>query len=75
MIYACQDVDFDRQAGLRSIPVRLGVAGALRLAAACHFATIVLLACLPLVYPPLGAIKRSLSRNWLITERAAMNRA
>ena len=56
MIYACQDVDFDRQAGLRSIPVRLGVAGALRLAAACHLATIVLLACLPLAYPPLGGI-------------------
>ena len=38
------------------MPVRLGVAGALRLAAACHLATIVLLACLPLVYPPLGWI-------------------
>jgi 4-hydroxybenzoate polyprenyltransferase len=54
VIYACQDADFDREAGLHSIPVRLGVAGALRLAAACHFATIVLLACLPLVYPPFG---------------------
>ena len=30
------------QAGLHSVPVRLGVAGALRLAAACHLATIVL---------------------------------
>lgn len=56
VIYACQDVDFDRQARLCSIPVRLGVAGALRLAAACHFATIALLACLPLVYPPFGWI-------------------
>jgi 4-hydroxybenzoate polyprenyltransferase len=56
VIYACQDFAHDSQAGLHSIPVRLGVAGALRLAAACHFATIVLLACLPLAYPPLGAI-------------------
>jgi 4-hydroxybenzoate polyprenyltransferase len=56
VIYACQDFAHDSQAGLHSIPVRLGVAGALRLAAACHFATIVLLACLPLTYPPLGGI-------------------
>ena len=56
VIYACQDFAHDSQAGLHSIPVRLGVAGALRLAAACHFATIVLLACLPLAYPPLGGI-------------------
>ena len=54
IIYACQDYDVDRQAGLHSVPVRLGIAGALRLAAACHAATIVLLACLPLVYPLLG---------------------
>ncbi|MCA9236686.1 MAG: putative 4-hydroxybenzoate polyprenyltransferase [Planctomycetales bacterium] len=54
MIYACQDVDFDRTAKLHSVPVRLGVAGALRLAAGCHFATIVALAALPLVYPPFG---------------------
>jgi 4-hydroxybenzoate polyprenyltransferase len=56
IIYACQDFEYDRGAGLRSVPVRLGVAGALRLAAACHFVTIVLLAVLPLVYPPLGWI-------------------
>ena len=54
IIYACQDFAYDRQARLHSVPVRLGVAGALRLAAACHFATIVLLTCLPLAYPPLG---------------------
>ena len=46
IIYACQDVDFDRQAKLRSIPVRLGVVGALRLAAACHAGMIVALAAL-----------------------------
>lgn len=36
IIYACQDAAFDRDAGLRSIPARLGVRGALRLAALCH---------------------------------------
>jgi 4-hydroxybenzoate polyprenyltransferase len=56
VIYACQDVVYDRQAGLRSIPVRLGVAGALRLAAASHLATIVLLACVPKVFPQFGWI-------------------
>ncbi|MBX3431962.1 MAG: putative 4-hydroxybenzoate polyprenyltransferase [Pirellulales bacterium] len=56
VIYACQDVDFDRQARLHSIPVRLGVAGALRLAAVCHLATIGALAALPSVYPPFGWI-------------------
>ena len=56
MIYACQDVAVDIKAGLHSIPVRLGVAGALRLAAVCHLAMIALLAVLPLVYPPLSWI-------------------
>ena len=56
IIYACQDFQFDRQAGLHSIPVRWGIAGALRIAAACHAATAVLLALLPLVYPPLGLL-------------------
>ncbi|QDT74967.1 UbiA-like polyprenyltransferase [Lacipirellula limnantheis] len=56
VIYACQDFAYDREAKLHSIPVRLGVAGALRLAAACHFVTIVLLALLPLIYPPFGGV-------------------
>jgi 4-hydroxybenzoate polyprenyltransferase len=59
MIYACQDYDADRRAKLYSVPVRLGIPGALRLAAVCHLATIGLLACLPLVYPPLGWIYRA----------------
>jgi 4-hydroxybenzoate polyprenyltransferase len=56
IIYACQDVEFDRQKGLRSVPARLGVARALRLATACHFGMVVLLAALPWVFPPLGWI-------------------
>lgn len=49
MIYACQDVDFDVDAKLRSIPAALGVPGALRLAAACHFLMCVMLLTLPFV--------------------------
>lgn len=56
IIYACQDFAYDREAKLHSIPVRLGVAGALRLAAGCHFVTIALLAVLPLIYPPFGGV-------------------
>jgi 4-hydroxybenzoate polyprenyltransferase len=51
MIYACQDAEFDRAAGLRSIPRALGVRRALWLAAACHALMIVPLVGLGLVYP------------------------
>ena len=56
MIYACQDFEFDRKEKLNSVPTRLGVAGALRLAAGCHAVAVMLLAMLPLVYPPLGTL-------------------
>lgn len=42
VIYAVQDVDFDREHGLRSLPVRFGVARALAFARASHFAAVVL---------------------------------
>ena len=56
ILYACQDYEYDRTSGLYSIPVRLGIRRALWLATASHAVTVVLLACLPLVYPPLGWI-------------------
>ncbi len=56
ILYACQDFEFDRQAKLHSVPVRLGIPGGLRLAAVCHAVTVLLLAALPVVYPPLGAL-------------------
>jgi len=51
IIYACQDVEFDRAQGLHSIPARFGVKAALGIAAACHLGMLVLLALVPLVYP------------------------
>lgn len=46
VLYACQDVDFDRRVGLHSLPARLGVAPALWWARAMHALTVGLLAAL-----------------------------
>ncbi len=54
IVYACQDVEFDRRRGLHSLPARVGVQHALWIAALCHLGTIVLLVALPVVYPYLG---------------------
>ncbi|MBR2117012.1 MAG: putative 4-hydroxybenzoate polyprenyltransferase [Alistipes sp.] len=43
IIYALQDLDFDRQRGLHSIPVRFGVRGALYISIALHAVTILAL--------------------------------
>jgi 4-hydroxybenzoate polyprenyltransferase len=56
MIYSCQDYAFDVSMRLHSIPARFGVVSALRLAAACHFAMVILLAILPWIYPLFGAV-------------------
>ena len=58
IIYACQDVDFDREQRLFSVPSQFGVPGALRLAAVCHAVMIGLLAAMPFVggVSQLGAI-------------------
>jgi 4-hydroxybenzoate polyprenyltransferase len=56
IIYACQDAAFDESQGLHSIPSRLGVPRALRLAAGLHVVTLAILATLPLVVPQLGMI-------------------
>ena len=42
-LYACQDVDFDRREGLRSLPASLGVPRALVLARLMHALTVLLL--------------------------------
>ncbi|HEX5108949.1 MAG TPA: UbiA-like polyprenyltransferase [Vicinamibacterales bacterium] len=56
VLYACQDVDFDRAHGLRSIPARFGIAGAIQISRAMHVATIAVMialasaAGLPMLY-------------------------
>lgn len=43
LIYACQDVAYDRQEGLHSIPARFGIPFALQLSTVCHILTVALL--------------------------------
>ena len=40
LVYACQDVEFDRAEGLHSVPARFGVSAALRVAKVCHLLTV-----------------------------------
>ncbi len=47
ILYACQDYEFDRSHGLRSIPTRFGIANAIRLSRAMHAATV---ACMALLW-------------------------
>ena len=46
ILYACQDLEFDRAHGLRSIPVRFGVATAIHLSRVMHVATVIAMAAL-----------------------------
>ncbi len=55
ILYACQDLDFDRAHGLHSIPVRFGVARSLLISRAMHVATIACMVALGLLVP-LGPI-------------------
>jgi len=43
VLYACQDVDYDRSAGLFSVPKRFGIARALLIARAMHVGVVALL--------------------------------
>jgi 4-hydroxybenzoate polyprenyltransferase len=52
VIYACQDVDFDRGQRLQSVPARLGVPAALRVALLCHVVMVALLVALYFVAQP-----------------------
>ena len=50
VLYACQDVDYDRQAGLYSVPKRFGIATALWISRAMHLLVVVLLSWLALSF-------------------------
>jgi 4-hydroxybenzoate polyprenyltransferase len=49
ILYACQDLEFDRAAGLKSIPVKFGVRRSLLLSRLMHVAAVACLAALALV--------------------------
>jgi 4-hydroxybenzoate polyprenyltransferase len=46
ILYACQDLDFDRGHGLRSIPTRFGVHASIRLSRVMHVGTVIVMAAL-----------------------------
>ena len=48
IIYACQDVNFDRKHGLHSIPARLGIRWALWVSSVLHVVAVLLLFGIPL---------------------------
>ena len=50
VLYALQDLDFDRRRGLYSIPARFGVVGSLWISGLLHGVMLVLLALLPSLY-------------------------
>ena len=58
IIYACQDAEFDRRAGLFSVPAWLGVRNALRVAAGCHAGMWCIAVLLTFMFP-------ALSLGWL----------
>ena len=43
VLYACQDFEFDKKAGLRSIPARFGIKNSLRIARLFHFQAFIVL--------------------------------
>jgi len=55
VLYACQDLDFDRAHGLRSIPVRYGVPGSLAISRLMHVVAVACLLALAVV-APLGRV-------------------
>ena len=55
IIYACQDLDFDRRRGLHSIPAQFGIYAALWISMALHVITVILLVVIWHV-SPLGLI-------------------
>jgi 4-hydroxybenzoate polyprenyltransferase len=55
ILYACQDLEFDRAHGLNSIPVRFGIARSLWISRVMHVATVICMASLAALLP-LGPI-------------------
>jgi 4-hydroxybenzoate polyprenyltransferase len=55
VLYACQDLDFDRAHGLRSIPVRFGVPASLGISRAMHATAVACFVALAFV-APLGGV-------------------
>ena len=76
VLYACQDEAFDRAHGLKSIPVRFGIANALLISRAMHVAAVACMAALAAVVPlgPLYLVGVALVAALLIYEQSLVSR-
>jgi 4-hydroxybenzoate polyprenyltransferase len=72
IIYACQDIEFDRANGIKSIPARFGVGTALTVSAIMHVVTVVSLIALAFVMPlgPIYWVALAVSTALLVYEHA-----
>jgi 4-hydroxybenzoate polyprenyltransferase len=71
VLYACQDVEHDRQQGLRSIPVRFGIGRAILISRLMHAATVVAMAVLSRAagLPPLYLVGVAIVASLLVYEQ------
>jgi len=76
VLYACQDEAFDRAHGLKSIPVRYGVAASLWISRAMHVAAVVCMALLAQAAPlgPLYLVGVVLVAVLLVYEQSLVSR-
>ncbi len=56
ILYALQDYEFDKTHGVKSLPVKLGKEGAIKVARIFHVLTFIFLLLLGFIHPKLGAI-------------------
>jgi len=75
ILYACQDVEFDRTHGLRSIPTRFGVGNAITLSRLMHVATVIAMAALWRVadLPPLYLAGVAMVAGLLLYEQSLVS--
>jgi 4-hydroxybenzoate polyprenyltransferase len=72
ILYACQDVEYDRQQGLRSIPVRFGIGRAIAISRFMHALTVVTMAALwrAAGLPPLYLVGVAVVASLLVYEQS-----
>lgn len=75
ILYACQDVEFDRAHGLNSIPARFGIAQSLVISRVLHVATIVGMAVLGWLVPlgPIYLVGVALVAGLLVFEQSLVS--
>jgi 4-hydroxybenzoate polyprenyltransferase len=75
VLYACQDLEFDRAQGLRSIPVRFGVRRSLVISRTMHVGTVVCMAALGWLVPlgPVYAVGVGIVALLLVYEQSLVS--